>query len=114
MRPTPKRPSRRTALPGAKQRLQRGKPEPKSAWDLGTIGFFISLLSFIVAGYAAWATARQADYAKTALTASELNASFKDFVGSWSRFCNALDISQGFIMLETTSPGPGERLIILG
>ncbi|SCY05736.1 hypothetical protein [Rhizobium sp. NFACC06-2] len=77
--------------------------DPVRLVELAIIGFGtgVAALSSFFAWQAASSTAEQAKYAREALTNADANATFRAYISSWNKLCNAITPPEYFLEVGT-------------
>lgn len=94
----------RRIRPIGKQPLsKRLRDDPLRAAELLLLaaGMFVSALSSFFAWQAASSSAEQAKFAHEALTTADANSTFRTYMTSWNRMCNAIMPPQYFLTVGT-------------
>lgn len=75
-------------------------------------GTIVSAASSYFAWQAAASTAEQARYAQAALTAADMNATFRTYISSWNRICNAITAPEYYLTVGTPVFDADGRLVV--
>ncbi|MBP2564502.1 hypothetical protein J2766_001061 [Agrobacterium tumefaciens] len=96
-----------------KKRDKKDDFRPK--WELYTVlaSVVLSAVSAMASAYAAYQTAAQVRYSRAALTASDANAAFKQYIQNWENLCSLIDITGDKATVLMSYREPDDKLHVL-